>query len=381
MRITYLLGSIGFTGGNVVLFNHMEALAQDGHDVVMITPFSTTKWHPGMLSEIFNKRELGYAGLWGLLKSTQKKVRSHAPLLENKISSLLRGDAYSYSFKITQNLLSRWEPSDITIATHSITAHAAALLSKETKVFYHMQGYEPWFTEDIDYKRIASLSYTYPINLIANCQWLRNKISQETGRDPNSISLVRPGLDHKTFYPRNRNLRNDNSRIKIVSYADSRPLKGWSESKAAMKKVFQQLESSYEIEWHVFGSINDDNFDYPINYHGFLSHEELSALYSEADFIFVPSWFESFPLQPVEAMACGAAVITTNIGTEDYARDGETALVIEPKNIEALAQAILKLIKDDNLRNKLSVNGLLEAKNYTWEQSADEIKRSLGLVK
>lgn len=379
MKITYLLGSVGFTGGNVVMFNHMEALSQDGHDVTMITPFARVKWEPGMLTELSHiKGEFGYKGVWGMLKKTQKAIRRNIPLIDNSLSSFVRGDSYDYSYKMTKRLLSQWETSDITVATHSFTAHAAALLFEETKVFYHMQGYEPWFDSDMDSQRISKLSYMYPIQLIANCQWLKHKVSSETKRDINSISLVRPGLNHDIFYP--RVTRQPTSKLKIVSYADTRPLKGWLESKAAMKKVLNKLSSQYDIEWHVFGSVSNDEFSFPIKFHGFLSHEELAILYSEADFIFVPSWFESFPLQPIEAMACGAAVITTRIGTEDYARDGETAIVIEPKNIDALANAIMQLIEDAELRNKLADNGMKESKLYTWEQSAKEIKESLGLI-
>ena len=381
MKITYLLGSVGVTGGNVVLFHHMEALSQEGHEVVMVTPFAKTKWEPGMLAKISqNQQEFGYDGLWGVLKKLQKKIRKKFPQVERFFSSRFRGNAYDNSFKITKMLLSRWESSDITIATHCFTAHAAALLSQDTKVFYHMQGYEPWFSDDSDFQKIAKLSYSYPLNLIANCQWLKQKISNEIGRDSNSIALVRPGLNHNVFYPRIKRDK-DSKKIKIVSYADTRPLKGWKESKSAMDKVFNQLSSQYDIEWHVFGSILNDEFSHPITFHGFMSHEELAVLYSEADFIFVPSWFESFPLQPIEAMACGSAVITTKIGTEDYARDGETALVVEPKDEDALTEAIIKLIQVPELRNMLAKNGLAEAKLFTWEQSAQEIKTTLGLSK
>jgi glycosyltransferase involved in cell wall biosynthesis len=105
----------------------------------------------------------------------------------------------------------------------------------------------------------------------------------------------------------------------------------------------------------------------------------LAELYSEADLIFVPSWFESFPLQPIEAMACGTAVVTTKIGTEDYARDNDTAIVIEPRNSNSLAFAIINLINDVDLRNRISRAGLRESQKFTWEHSAKEIKSAFGL--
>lgn len=385
MKISYLLGSVGLTGGNVVLFHHMEALASDGHEVKMVTPFGQRDWREGTLAELQKASHIpGYDGFWSKAKEWQRVLRKSFPSVEKQVISMLRGGAQRQSDRITRGLIARWVKSDITIATHCLTARAAASLTNVSRCFYHLQGFEPWFSDEADFKAIAESSYKLPLRKFANCTWLRDTISELSNHE---VGLVRPGLNHNVFRPVAKGHTHDpqhrsgeKKSLKIVSYADHRPLKGWAESQAAMKLVFERVRGQFDLEWIVFGSISEGDIGVPVTYRGFLSHEDLAMLYREADFIFVPSWFESFPLQPIEAMACGAAVITTRIGTEDYARDYDTALVVTAKDPGALADAILKLIEDAKLREEISRNGTLEAGRFNWEESARELRVALDLL-
>lgn len=379
MRITYLMESVGATGGNVVLFHHMEALARDGHQVRLLSPYGQTDWAAGTLEQ--NSQPRGYDGAWRLAKAAQRRLRRSFPGLERSAQRAFHGDPLQHWAKITRRLVSNWRDADITIATHSFTAHAAALVANRSRAFYHMQGYEPWFSEDQRFQAIAELSYKLPLIKIANCQWLREQV-QKLSRD--EVKLVRPGLDHGVFHPRDemasrREQRAARNQVRIVSYADPRPFKGWRESLEAMRQVFAEAGARYEIQWTVFGSLTDTGTAVPLEHRGFLTHAQLAELYGDADLVFVPSWFESFPLQPIEAMSCGAAVVTTRLGTGDFARHDDTAAVVEPRDPAALARAILGLIEDPARRRRIADNGQQEALRFTWEQSAAEVKRALGL--
>src|ERR1039458_8554822 len=107
MRITYLMDSVGGTGGSVVLFHHMEALARDNHEVRMLSPFGETQWLPGTLDGIEGSERLpGYDGIWGCVKIVQAKLRKALPGLERKTVSAFRGDALRRSVDVTLLLLS-----------------------------------------------------------------------------------------------------------------------------------------------------------------------------------------------------------------------------------------------------------------------------------
>lgn len=381
MRVAYLVGGIGKTGGNVVLFHHMESLAAAGHDVNIISPFGSAKWEIGTLAaDSVPSQKIGYNRIWKPLRLAQEKVRKTHPKIEGWVTQLWRGDVFDYHQKITKGLLKNWVESEITIATHSYTAYAAALLGSETTAYYHMQGYEPWFSNDRDHQMLSNLSYRLPLKKIANCRWLQKKVDLLSG---DTSGLVRPGLNHSIFYPReqeNTERRNrSNNDIVIVSYADRRPLKGWAESVEAVRLLTRELGGRYNIRWKIFGNLAVNIDDLSVEHCGFLDHNNLAKLYSEADIFFLPSWFESFPLQPIEAMACGAAVVTTEIGTDDFAVGGLTSLVVPPRAPDELSGALAKLILDRELRENIATAGLKKAREFTWERSASELRNVLEM--
>ena len=105
------------------------------------------------------------------------------------------------------------------------------------------------------------------------------------------------------------------------------------------------------------------------------SDDELAGLYSSADIMICPSWYESFPLFPLEAMACRAPVVTTPYGTEDYAFHEENSLVVPPKDPKALADGVLRLLEDDDMRENFGKEGPETAKQFTWDKTVDDVEK------
>ncbi len=84
---------------------------------------------------------------------------------------------------------------------------------------------------------------------------------------------------------------------------------------------------------------------------------ELPAYYRSADVCVVPSLYDNSPYACLEAMSCGKPVIgTTSGGTKEYLVDGESGLLVEPKNAEAIAAALIRLLTDANERNRIGDN-------------------------
>jgi glycosyltransferase involved in cell wall biosynthesis len=106
-----------------------------------------------------------------------------------------------------------------------------------------------------------------------------------------------------------------------------------------------------------------------IRFLGRVSDLELITLYSMADVFAFPSFFEGFGIPPLEAMACGAPVITSNTSSLPEVV-GDAALQVDPHDIEALSNAILRLLDDEALREELRQKGYEQIKHYTWAASA-----------
>jgi L-malate glycosyltransferase len=99
------------------------------------------------------------------------------------------------------------------------------------------------------------------------------------------------------------------------------------------------------------------------------SQPELAALYRGASVYLCASRYESFPLPPLEAMACGAPVVTTsNVGVLEYARDGENALVVPVGDVDQMAASIYRILDDRALATRLRASGARTASSFSWER-------------
>ena len=102
---------------------------------------------------------------------------------------------------------------------------------------------------------------------------------------------------------------------------------------------------------------------------GYLDDDDLRALYSSCTVFVYPSIYEGFGLPPLEAMACGAPVIASNIATFQETL-GSAAQLIEPSDVEALARSIVEILDDEDRRRALSRRGLEQAAKFSWERTA-----------
>jgi glycosyltransferase involved in cell wall biosynthesis len=109
-----------------------------------------------------------------------------------------------------------------------------------------------------------------------------------------------------------------------------------------------------------------------VRFLGRVSELELITLYSMADVFAFPSFFEGFGVPPLEAMACGAPVITSNTSSLPEVV-GDAALLIDPHNTKELAQAIIRLLEDERLREELQQKGYARAQLFNWPKSASKM--------
>jgi glycosyltransferase involved in cell wall biosynthesis len=114
---------------------------------------------------------------------------------------------------------------------------------------------------------------------------------------------------------------------------------------------------------------------------GYLSREDLAMVIAGALTLIYPSIYEGFGLPPLEAMACGVPVITSNVSSLPEVV-GDTGLMVDPHDVDAIVQAIQRLISDADARTDLSVRALARSKEFTWDlcvaQTIDAYRQVLG---
>jgi glycosyltransferase involved in cell wall biosynthesis len=107
-------------------------------------------------------------------------------------------------------------------------------------------------------------------------------------------------------------------------------------------------------------------------YAGHLTETELAAYYRGAVAVVCPSLYEGFGLCPLEAMACGTPVVTSNL-TALPEVVGDAAVLVNPYDVEAIAWGIQRVVEDSALHQILHYRGLERAKQFTWEQTTAHV--------
>jgi glycosyltransferase involved in cell wall biosynthesis len=110
-----------------------------------------------------------------------------------------------------------------------------------------------------------------------------------------------------------------------------------------------------------------------VRFLGFLPDETLAVVYRLAAVFVFPSLYEGFGLPPLEAMACGTPVVTSNVSSLPEVM-GDAALLVDPYSAEAIADAMQRVLTDTTLRSDLSARGLARAGEFSWERSARRVR-------
>lgn len=111
-----------------------------------------------------------------------------------------------------------------------------------------------------------------------------------------------------------------------------------------------------------------------VRFLGFVSDETLAALYRLAAVFVFPSLYEGFGFPPLEAMAAGTPVVASNLSSLPEVL-GDAALLVDPYDANAIAEAIRRVLVDDDLRRELSRRGLAKVQAYSWEEAARQVRR------
>lgn len=142
--------------------------------------------------------------------------------------------------------------------------------------------------------------------------------------------------------------------------------------------AFKKAKEKYpEIELEMFGFYKPGSeIPKDVIYHRQPSSKKLSELYRSADIFLWPSRQEGFGLPPMEAMACGCAVISTDTGAiREYAQANESAIIIPPKQAEKLAEALIDLISNKEKRISLGRVANKKIKEFTWDKSTEKLEQ------
>ncbi len=126
------------------------------------------------------------------------------------------------------------------------------------------------------------------------------------------------------------------------------------------------------LDSDIFAALRASGYEETVSFVGRVADEDLVALYNAADLFVYPSFYEGFGLPPLEAMACGTPVITSNVSSLPEVVS-DAGITVDPFDVEALARTIGATLGDEGLRTRLSRLGLDRAASFSWRATAGKI--------
>lgn len=120
-------------------------------------------------------------------------------------------------------------------------------------------------------------------------------------------------------------------------------------------------------------SVHRHNLHKHVRFVGFLPDETLAVLYRLASLFVFPSLYEGFGLPPLEAMASGTPVVTSNVSSLPEVV-GDAAVLIDPYDTESIADGMRRALTDPALRADLTARGLERARAFSWDRSVRQIR-------
>ena len=221
------------------------------------------------------------------------------------------------------------------------------------------------------------------------------------GASPQRIEVVPLGVDRERFYPIPQERAKDHLGIardkRLVLFVGRiEPLKGIDTLLQAMRRVFEawpwchdrlclmvvggdntngaREEMSEEMA-RLLDLRNELGLERLVTFLGKRSQDILPYYYSAADVLVMPSHYESFGLAALEAMSCGTPVIASRVGGLSFTVvEGVTGYQVPHGDDEAMADRILRVLQDDDLRHRLGDQAFKLAECYSWPDVAERLE-------
>ena len=220
-------------------------------------------------------------------------------------------------------------------------------------------------------------------HIITGSEFSKREVVERVGVDPARVTVVLDGVDTGVFYPRGE----AETTLVLYSLGIRRPYLLVLGSVRPHKNVARVLEAFRKLkeggiphQLVVVGKregfrISEELPELPpaiaehVVFTGFLSENEIMALYSGADLFLFASLYEGFGLPPLEAMACGAPVAVSRAASLPEVV-GEAGAYFDPLSVEDIAQTVRRVLQSPEERARLASAGRERAAQLTWEQTA-----------
>lgn len=318
----------------------------------------------------------------GPMGASKKSLRQYIPHFAEGVLAFQQRDGRVYdlihshywlSGQVGKRLKAAWGTPHVTMF------HTLA----EAKNRHHINEREPQYRADAERDVAHSVD-----RVICASEGERELLSEVLGVSPARVSIVPCGVDTGHFQPRDRSearakIGLDGDEPVVLYVGRIEKLKGIE----ILVRAASQIESCYQLvilggdtkdadrKRELMKLARDLGVCQRIHFIDAVPHEDLPLYYSAADVCVVPSYYESFGLVAVEAMACGLPVIASRVGgLKDTVQDGRTGYLVPWRCPEPFAERLDLLLSNDSLRRSMGHTARKAAQRYHWPEVAASVE-------
>jgi len=215
--------------------------------------------------------------------------------------------------------------------------------------------------------------------IITGSNFTKQEIIDRLKIDENRVKVIYHGINHNKFkILKKLDINIELPKKFILSVGSIEPRKNLLGLLKSYDLLSMDLKREYKLVIVGFKGWNNKEIMKIINsnksyiqYIGYLNEDDLVKVYNLASLFVYPSLYEGFGLPPLEAMACGTPVITSNVSSMPEV-GGDAVVYCDPFNVEDIKAKIEMVLNDEKLQQEMIQKGLKRAKEFTWEKSAKE---------
>ena len=335
MRVTFLCPHLRIAGGVRAILTYADRLAARSHDVEVVVP-------AGSAAKAAWRRWQGGGPDWMALRARVRWVRGW------RGRDLRDGDVV---------VATAWQSAAV-VAGAPARCGVKGYLVQHYESLYHGDG--PAVDE----------TYRLPLHKMVISSWLAEIMRERFASEAEVlVTPVDVALFHRV--PAAAPAATAGPRVLMLHHEYA--WKGVAEGQAAVARARARAPSLRLVGFGVRpprGGVTYDEF------HANPPQAALAALYSGCDIYLCPSWDEGLGMPSMEAMACGAALVTfDNGGSRDYARHGETALVARRRDVADLAEKLALAATDPALRARIAAAGASFVTGaFSWENAVTRME-------
>ena len=328
-------------GGYKMVYEYANRLSAEGHDI-------------GIL--YLNDNALS---IFKMPSSIRKTAIEIFTIIEPKWFVLdKKVKKYSSTKTGIKKIMQRYE---LAIATGVDTVEKTLQFFPSAKKAYFIQGYEKWVYTENEINKTFSLG----LDNIVIASWLKDIVDQHAQKP----SLVLKNPIDTQVYKVIKQIDKRNSHTIGVLYHEAEH-KGF---KYAYEAILQLKKRYPDLKVKMFGT-SKPSFEIPqwINFTLNASQEQTVDIYNNVAIFLCATVCEGYGLTGLEAMACGAALVSTEYdGVKEYAINEKNALLSPVADVSSLVNNVIRLMDNSDLRNRIATNGEKYAKSFSWGCAMD----------